>query len=233
MEAASLPRAHRRRRRRRPSWKAQAAVLLYAGALFAGWTIVEGSTALGTAPEPATAVPTTSGPLAPTSADLALGAIASRTARSVVTVGESAGFVGWRAKALTLVVTARPPGGWETGPGRRVTVTAGSRDLEGTLVRADARTGLGLVRVRGEIAPALWQQRRPAQVQAGDRLVAVTPQAPTIFAATEARHAAIWGMRGRSIPGAPVFGESGRIVGVSTGSRVVPIGRACGTIRRC
>jgi hypothetical protein len=232
MEAASLPHAHRRRRR--PSWKAQAAVLLYAGALFAGWTIVEGATTtLATAPEPATAGPATSGPLAPTSADLALGAIASRTARSVVTVGESAGFVAWTAKALTLVVTARPPGGWETGPGRSVTVTAGSRQLDGTLVRADPRTGLGLVRVEGEIAPALWQQRRPAGVQAGDRLVVVTPRAPTIFAATEARHAAIWGLRGRGVPGAPVFGESGRIVGVSTGSRVVPIGRACGTIRRC
>ncbi len=232
MEAATFPRSPHRRRRL-PSWKAQVAVLLYALALYAGWAIVEGSATLGTAPEPATAGPAASGPLAPTSADLALGAIASRTARSVVTVGSSAGFVAWRAKALTLVVTARPAGGWKTGPGRSITVTARSGELEGTLVRTNRRTGLGLVRVRGDVAPPLWQQRRPAPVGQGDRLVAVAPQGPAIFAARESRHAAIWGLQGRAAPGAPVLDASGRLVGVATGSRVVPIGRACGTIRRC
>jgi hypothetical protein len=54
-----------------------------------------------------------------------------------------------------------------------------------------------------------------------------------IFVVTESRHSAIWGLRGRAEPGAPVFDESGRLVGVTTSSRVVPIGRACGGIRRC
>jgi hypothetical protein len=230
MEAASLPRPHRRRW---PSWKAQAAVLLYALALFAAWNLVERGTALQAAPEPATATPATTGPLAPTSSDLALGAIASRTSRSVVRVGEAAGFVAWTSRALTLVVTARPPGGWVTGPDRHVTVTRGARELDGKLVRADPRSGLGLVRVQGEVAPPLWQQRRPAPVQRGDRLVAVGPQGPAIFGATEARHTAIWGLGARGLPGAPVLDETGRLVGVATTSRVVPIGRACGPIRRC
>lgn len=232
MEAASLP--HPRRRRWRPTWKAQAAVLLYSFALFTAWTLVEGSTTLQTRPDAATATPpTTAGPLAPTAADLALGAIASRTERSVVSVGESAGFVAWTAKALTLIVTARPEGGWVTGPDRHVTVTAGGRELDGKLVRSDARTGLGLVRVEGEVSRPLWQRRRPAPVAAGDRLVAVAPSGPEVFGVTEARHAAIWGLRGRAVPGAPVLDDSGVLVGVTTGSRVVPIGRACGTIRRC
>ena len=232
MEAASLP--HLRRRRWRPTWKAQAAVLLYSFALFTAWTLVEGSATLPTtSPEAATATPVSTEPLAPTSADLALGAIASRSARSVVSVGESAGFVAWTAKALTLIVTARPAGGWVTGPDRSVAVTSGGRELDGKLVRTDPRTGLGLVRVEGEVARPLWQQRRPAPVAAGDRLVAATPSGPAVFGVTETRHAAIWGLRGRATPGAPVLDGSGRLVGVATGSRVVPIGRACGIIRRC
>jgi hypothetical protein len=232
MEAVSLP--HARRRRRRPSWKALAAGLLYGFALVAAWNLVDEATSLQATPDAATATPTTAGgPTGPSSTDLALGAIASRSARSVVGVGESAGFVAWTAKALTLVVTARPDGGWVTGPGRHVTVAAGARELDGTLVRTDRRTGLGLVRVRGSVGRPLWQTRVAAPVDPGERLVAVSPGGPEVFAATESRHAAIWGLQGRSTPGAPVFDQAGRLVGVATGSRVVPIGRLCGTIRRC
>lgn len=230
MEAASLPRSHRRRRA--PSWQAGVALVLYGTALFVAWQLVSGTTTL-----PSTAVPAPTPPstvaLAPTSTDLALGSIAARGARSVVSIGASAGFVAWTANGLSLIVTARPAGGWQTGPDRSVTVGIGTRELDGKLVRSHGPTGLGLVRVEGDLARPLWQQRQAAPVQKADTLVAVTSAGPAVFVVTESRHAAIWGLRGGSEPGAPVFDGSGRLVGVTTGSRVVPIGRACGSIRRC
>jgi hypothetical protein len=230
MEAASLPGD---RRRRTPSWQAGLALALYAGAFFVAWQLVNGTTPVPPEAQPATATPANDVPLGPTSTDLALGTIAARGARSVVSIGESAGFVAWTANGLSLVVTARPAGGWQTGPDRSVTVELGSRDLDGKLVRANPRSGLGLVRIEGDVARPLWQRRQAAPVQQGAKLAAATPSGTVVFAVTESRHAAIWGLGDRSVPGAPVFDESGRLVGVTTGSRVVPIGRACGSIRRC
>ena len=230
MEAASFP---HRRRRRTPSWQAGLALVLYAAAVFVAWQLVSGTAVLPAEAEPATATPPSTVPLAPTSTDLALGTIAARGARSVVSIGESAGFVAWTANGLSLVLTARPAGGWQTGPDRSVRVESGARALDGKLVRTNPRTGLGLVRVDGDIARPLWQQRRAARVTKGESLVAATPSGPAVFVATESRHAAIWGLSGPSVPGAPVFDESGRLVGVTTTSRIVPIGRACGSIRRC
>ena len=229
MEAVSLP---RHRRRRTPSWKAGIALVLYAAALAVGWQLVTGAE-LPQEAEPATATPSATGPLAPTSTDLALGTIAARGARSVVSVGDSVGFVAWTANGLSLIVTARPAGGWQTGPDRAIGVGIGSRELEGKLVRTNRRSGLGLVRVTGDVARPLWQQRRAAPVTKGEKLVAATPGGSVVFVVREAGHRAIWGLGGRSVAGAPVFDESGRLVGVTTGSRVVPIGRACGGIRRC
>jgi hypothetical protein len=229
MEAASLPRSYRRRRA--PSWQAGVALVLYGAGLIVAWQLVSGTTTLPATAEPSS-TPRSTAPLAPTSTDLALGTIAARGARSVVSIGASAGFVAWTANGLSLVVTARPTGGWQTGPDRSVTVGIGTRELDGKLVRSHGRTGLGLVRVEGDVARPLWQRRQSAPVQKGDTLVAVTAGGPAVFVVTESRHAAIWGLRG-SEPGAPVFDESGRLVGITTGSRVVPIGRACGSIRRC
>ena len=230
MEAASLPRSHRRRRA--PSWQAGVALVLYSAALFVAWQLVNGTTTLPTAAEPSP-TPSSTLPLAPTSTDLALGTIAARGARSVVSIGESAGFVGWTANGLSLIVTARTASGWQTGPDRSVKIGIGTRELDGKLVRSHGRTGLGLVRVKGDVARPLWEQRRAGPVTKGAMLVALTAAGPAVFTVTESRHAAIWGLRGGSEPGAPVFDESGRLVGVTTGSRVVPIGRACGSIRRC
>jgi hypothetical protein len=232
MEAASFP---RRRRRITPSWKAGMALVLYAAALFVAWQLVQETRTPSTVakPEPTTVAPPSTGPLAPTSSDLALGTIATRGGRSVVSIGDAAGFVAWTANGLSLVVTARPAGGWQTGPDRAVSVGLGSRELDGKLVRTNRRSGLGLVRVDGDVARPLWQQRRAAPVQKGDRLVAVTPAGSAVFVVTESRHSAIWGLRGRPVPGAPVFDESGRLVGVTTTSRIIPIDRACGSIRRC
>jgi hypothetical protein len=229
MEAASFP---RQRRRNTPSWKAGVALALYVTALVVAWQLVDGTDPSGEA-TPATVAPPSTGPLAPSSADLALGTIAARGGRSVVSIGDSAGFVAWTANGLSLVLTARPAGGWQTGPDRRVRVEIGTRALDGKLVRTNRRSGLGLVRVEGDVARPLWQQRRAATVQKGDALVAATPAGSAIFVVTESRQAAIWGLKGRPVPGAPVFDESGRLVGVTTTSRVVPIDRACGSIRRC
>ncbi len=230
MAAASLP---YRQRRRRPTWKAGVALVLYAAAIVVAWQLVSNTRAPTSEAGPATVTQPSTGPLAPTSADLALGTIAARGGRSVVSIGDSAGFVAWTANGLSLVVTARPAGGWQTGPNRSVRVGIGTRALDGKLVRTNRRSGLGLVRLEADVARPLWQRRQVATVEKGDTLVAATPAGSVIFVVTESRHAAIWGLRGRPVPGAPVFDESGLLVGVTTTSRVVPIARACGSIRRC
>jgi hypothetical protein len=202
-------------------------------AVAVAWQLVNATTVAPAEAETATPTRPSTGPLAPTSSDLALGTIAARGARSVVSVGDATGFVAWTANGLSLVLTARPANGWETDPDRSVRVGLGARELDGKLVRTSARSGLGLVRVQGDVARPLWQQRQAAPVRKGARLVAATRSGSVLFVVTESRHSAIWGLRGRAEPGAPVFDESGRLVGVTTSSRVVPIGRACGGIRRC
>lgn len=230
MEAALLTRP--RRRRRVPGLHAWLALVLYVGGLVVAWQLVTETRTPATI-EPTTGTRTSSDAFAPTATDLALGTIATRGARSVVSIGSSTGFVAWTANGLSLLLTARPAGGWQTGPNRAVTIGTGSRELDGKLVRSDRRTGLGLVRVEGDVARPLWQERRAAPVAKGEQLVAVTAAGSVVFVVTESRHAAIWGLRGRPVPGGPVFDESGRLVGVTTTSRIVPIGRACGSIRRC
>jgi len=228
MEAASI-RGQRRRRRRGPSWKAPLALALYAGALFVAWTLV---TDVPNGESEATpAAPAQQSETSGT--ELTLTNHAARAARSVVTVGETAGFVAWSTNGLSLVLTVRPEGGWETGDDREVVVTSGTNDYEGKLVRSDRRTGLGLVRVEGELWQALWQTRAPTPVRKGDHLAVAGPGEAALFVVSEARHAAIWGVPAGTPPGRPVLNESGRVVGVTTGSRIVPIDRACGSIRRC
>jgi hypothetical protein len=228
VEAAFFSRA--RRRSRRPGPGAALALLAYATAAAVAVDMI-GSALNRDAPPAAPAAPRTTG-----AADLALRTVGARARNSVVSLGANGtGFVAWKAGGLTLILTARPPGGWRTGPGRSVTVAANGLEVPGTLVRADPRTRLGLVRVRETLPqPALWQRRRPARVEPGDGLVAAGTRGVATFVVEEARHAAIWGARPGTTPsGAPVLAEDGRLVGVATGSRVVPIARACGAIRRC
>jgi hypothetical protein len=227
MEAASI--RGQRRRRRGPTWKAPLALALYAGALFVAWTLV--ADVRGGEEDSTPAAPAE--PAAPAGTELTLTTHAARAAGSVVTVGETAGFVAWTANGLSLVLTVRPAGGWQTEEDRRVVVTSGTTDHEGKLVRSDPRTGLGLVRVEGELGRGLWQTRASAPVRKGDRLAIAGPGAPALFVVTEARHRAIWGVEAGTPPGRPVLNESGRVVGITTGSRIVPIDRACGAIRRC
>jgi hypothetical protein len=224
MEAASI---RGQRRRRGPSWKAPLALALYVGALFVAWTLVADVRGGDGEATPAAPAESASG------TEVTLGNHATRATRSVVTVGETAGFVAWSTNGLSLVLTVRPDGGWETGDDREVVVTSGTTDYDGKLVRSDRRTGLGLVRVEGELGQALWQTRAPAPVRRGDQLAVAGPREAAVFVVSEARHAAIWGLPAGTPPGRPVLNESGRVVGITTGSRIVPIDRACGSIRRC
>lgn len=230
MEAASLP----RRRRRRSSLAALFAVVVYAGALYVGWSIVNAALSPST-DAAAPAAPTGTGAVSGAgSTDLTLVTLAGRASRSVATVGESAGFVAWTTETgLSLVLTSRPVGGWKTGPARSVTVRVGSTEHQGTLVRADPRTGLGLVRVQDDLGRPLWQEPAATTVRPGDRLAVAGPGKPRLFSVTESRPTAIWGAGAGTRPGAPVLDPQGRVVGVTTGGRVVPIARACGVIRRC
>ncbi|MDQ3992863.1 MAG: S1C family serine protease [Actinomycetota bacterium] len=225
MEAASIG----RHRRRGPTWKAPLALALYAGALFVAWTLVSDAGTVGTEETPAAPAEAEG----PAGTELTLTNHATRAARSIVTIGETAGFVAWTANGLSLVLTVRPTGGWQTDEDRRVTVTVGGSKHDGKLVRSDPRTGLGLVRVQGQLARPLWQSRAPAAVRKGDRLAIAGSGQATLFAVTEARHRAIWGADAGTAPGRPVLNEAGRVVGITTGGRVVPIDRACGSIRRC
>jgi hypothetical protein len=210
------------------------ALLAYSVALFAGWSLVSGADTAPREAAVASAGVPQAGPTAPNSTDLALRSIAARVGRSVVAIGESAGFVAWRANGLTLILTARPSSGWKTGERRAVTVRgAGGFEGKGTLVRTDPRTGLGLVRIAGEVAQPLWQVRSAARVQAGERLLVAGSGGGTIFTAAEPHYAAIWGVSAEAVAGAPVLNDAGRLVGVVARNRVVPIGRACGAIRRC
>ena len=181
MEAASLP----RRRRRRSSLAALVAVAVYAGALYVGWSIVNAALSPSTdAAEPA--APTGTGAVSGAgSTDLTLVTLAGRASRSVATVGASAGFVAWTTETgLSLVLTSRPVGGWKTGPARSVTVQVGSTKHQGTLVRADPRTGLGLVRVQDDMGRPLWQEPISTTVRPGDRLAVAGPGEPRLFSVT-------------------------------------------------
>jgi hypothetical protein len=165
---------------------------------------------------------------APSSESLALDTVAARTTRSVVTVDKRLGFVGWQHKDFSLVVTV----GGEQGDVVAVAQADGTGD--GEIIRADAETGLALVRVAGDVGRPVWRERRPASVSSGDWLVAVDRTTGHHVQATSPRYAGI-AVRGRlgSLVGAPVLSQSGRLVGIAGATGVIPIGRACGTIRRC
>jgi hypothetical protein len=171
------------------------------------------------------------------SEQLALQGIGARAERSTVGVGRSTGFVAWERNGLTLVLTARPAGGWRTGEGRSLPVAFGDARFAGTLVRADDRAGLGLVRVRQTgFADPLWQVRRPTRVRAGDLVVLVGRRSARTVEVERAGPRRLY-FRGTglgTLVGAAVLATSGRLIGVvDAGGGAVPIDRACGVIRRC
>ena len=168
---------------------------------------------------------------------LALQGIGARAQRSTVGVGRTTGFAAWSQTGLTLVLTARPAGGWQTGQSREVQVAYGRDRLSGTLVRSDPATGLGLVRVEDSgFAEPLWQVRRPAVVRSGDLVVLAGRRTARTVAVDRAGRNRIFfrGAQLASFAGAPVLDASGRPVGVvDAGGGAIPIDRACGVVRRC
>jgi hypothetical protein len=168
---------------------------------------------------------------------LALQTVGTRAQRSTVGVGSGTGFVAWESSGLTLVLTTRPSAGWEAGHGRSVPVRYGGRTYSGTLVRSDAATGLGLVRVRETgVAEPLWPDGARTAVVADDLVVVVGRSSASTAEVERAGPKRIYFTRGglSSLAGAAVLDESGELVGVvDAGGGATPIGRACGVIRRC
>ena len=236
MEAASIaPRRRRPKRRRSRAWLAllayialaAVAVWLVSGALDDGLPTVGGSD------EPGQQGIT----FGPGSDELALRTVGSRAQRSTLGVDGATGFVGWEATGLTLVVTARPKSGWPKGSDRGVTVSYNGRSFPATLVRADPRTGLGLVRVkRVGIAKPLWDAPARTPVRRGELLAIVGRRSAKTVSVGRAGARRVYLDTGGLGPfvGSPVLDAEGRLVGVvDAGGAAVPIARACGVIRRC
>jgi hypothetical protein len=168
---------------------------------------------------------------------LTLQSFGARAQRSTVGVGPGTGFVAWKSNGLTLVMTSRPARGWRTGADRAIPVRYGSDTYEGTLVRVDPASGLGLVRITDPgVAEPLWQRGEPTRVRAGDLVVLVGRSSSRTVAVERVGSKRIYfaatGLA--EFAGAPVLDESGRVVAVvDKGGGGTPIARACGVIRRC
>jgi hypothetical protein len=236
VEAASVPRPRRRRPpRRRSHAAALAALVVYTAFGLAAYLLIaralDGDDTRSGSQAPGTAT------LAPGPDQLALQAVGSRAQRSTVGVGSGTGFVAWQSNGLTLVLTSRPRAGWRTGEARSLAVAYGSEQHDGTLVRTDRRTGLGLVRVGGPVGgEPLWQTLRDATVRPGEPVVLVGRSDSSTAAVDHVAPRRIF-LRGAgygALAGGPVLNASGRLIGVvDAGGGVVPIERACGVIRRC
>jgi hypothetical protein len=244
VEAASLRRPKRprptrrqRRRRHRAVWLA---ALLYAGFAVVALLVVARSLDAGVPSLGGSADEATDG-APPTISDgpeqLALTSIGARAQRSTVGVGGGTGFVAWETNGLALVLTSRPAEGWRTDGERTTQVAFDGRTYTGTLARTDARTRLGLVRVRETgFADALWQEPRPEVARSGDLVVLVGRRAArTVEIDRVGANRIYFRAAGlASFAGAPVLSESGRLVAVvDAGGGATPIDRACGVIRRC
>ena len=228
-----MPRIPRRRKRRSRAW---VALLVYAAFAIAAVVLISRATS-DDEPGSGREATGTGSTFGPASEELALSTIGSRAQRSTVGVGESTGFVAWESNGLTLVLTARPAGGWKTRASRAVNVSYGGRSWTGTLVRTDPANGLGLVRVaRSGVASALWDQPRRESVTTGERVAVVgRTTARTVEVARAGARRLYLTTSGLGVfAGAPVLNAEGRLVGViDAGGAAVPIVRACGVIRRC
>lgn len=237
MEAASIGSRRPPPRRRRRSW-AWLALLLYLG--FAGAAVVLVGRALqgglpsigGGSKEESTTGTLSGGP-----DELALRTIGTRAQRSTLGVGGGTGFVAWQTPGLTLVMTARPAGGWKLTDGRQIAVSYDGRTVTGTLVRADPASGLGLVRVTGSrLGPALWGDPGRPKVRNDQLVAAVGRRSARTIAIAQAGKRRLYPDAGGlgAFAGAPVLNAQSQLVGVvDAGGGIIPIARACGPIRRC
>ena len=237
MEAAPIARRRAPRRRRRRSW-AWLALLLYIG--FAAAAVVLVGRALqsglpsigGDAQEEGT-----TGTLAGGQDELALRTIGTRAQRSTLGVGGGTGFVAWETPGLTLVLSARPAGGWKLTDGRGIAVSYDGRTWAGTLVRADRASGLGLVRLAEPgLGAALWGDPARPAVRNGQLVAVVGRRSARTVSIAQAGKRRLYPDAGglSAFAGAPVLDAQSQLVGVvDAGGGIVPISRACGVIRRC
>ena len=237
MEAASIARRRPPRRRRRRSW-AWLALLLYLGfaaaaVVLVGRALQGGLPSLGGGSEDGTGT----GTLAGGPDELALRTIGARAQRSTLGVGGGTGFVAWQTPGLTLVLTARPTGGWNLTEGRQIAVSYDGRTVNGTLARADPATGLGLVRVAGaQLGPALWGDPSRRKARNGQLVAVVGRRSASTVSIAQAGRKRLYPATGGlgTLAGAPVLDAESQLVGiVDSGGGIVPIARACGVIRRC
>jgi hypothetical protein len=179
----------------------------------------------------------TTGTLAGGPDELALRTIGARAQRSTLGVGGGTGFVAWQTPGLTLVLAARPAGGWNLSDRRGIAVSYDGRSSAGTLVRADPASGFGFFRLAGaKLGPALWGDPGRPAVRNGQLVAVVGRRSARTVSIEQAGRRRLYPATGGlgALAGAPVLDAQSQLVGVvDSGGGVVPIGRACGIIRRC
>lgn len=178
--------------------------------------------------------------------------LAARILRSVFTIetdgGQGTGWAAWSESGTTFLITANHVVADTLASGSRtVTVRQKARSWRGTVGTTDVVNDLAVVRVRGAIAPPLWQTPDAALAPLpGDRLLLVgSPYGleGTVTTGVVSRvtydkiQTDAAANPGNS--GGPAVDADGAVVGVllSGGGEnlnfTVPIQRACVTIRRC
>ncbi len=181
-----------------------------------------------------------------------LAPLASRVLRSVFTVetpnGLGTAWVAWVDGGSTYLITANHVAQDALGSGtRKVTVKQKSRTWSGTVTTTDDVNDLAVVRVSGKIAPPLWQSPDPSlSPLPGDTLLLVgSPYGleGTVTTGVVSRisydqiQTDAAANPGNS--GGPAVDAEGHVVGVllSGGAEnlnfLVPIERACVTVRHC
>jgi hypothetical protein len=183
---------------------------------------------------------------------LAVRAVASRAQRSAYLVesaggGSGSGFVAWVHQGkVSFVLTARAVvEGVLADGGRTAYVKRGSRFWPARIVRADRGSGLALLRVEAPLDRPLWQEPRDlATLEAGAKAVIVPAGSDAPFGEGNLAPAEGGGLALRAggeerYVGAPVVAAEGELGGIVVGflpsgeSRIIPLGDACGTMRRC
>jgi S1-C subfamily serine protease len=178
--------------------------------------------------------------------------LAQRVLRSVFTVdtpeGLGTGWAAWSADGDTYLITANHVVADAVAAGSRtVKVERKNRTWSGQVIRQDSTNDLATVRVRGLIAPGLWQNPQLGLVPSpGDELVLVgspyglegTVTTGVVSRVTyDSVQTDAAANPGNS--GGPALDQQGDVVGVllSGGGEnlnfTVPIQRACVTLRHC
>jgi S1-C subfamily serine protease len=178
--------------------------------------------------------------------------LASRIRRSVFTVetpgGFGTGWAAWRADGVTYLITAAHVAQYAITHGTRdVTVNQHGRSWPGVVVSTDSANDLAVIRVSHLSAPPLWQRPNArASPVVGDQILLVGSPFGLQGTVTTGVVSRIGGDQiitdaaanpGNS--GGPAVDADGRVVGVLRStfgedlSFLVPIGRACITVRPC